>query len=61
MWLYYSSKGKPILSALFSMLAATTQLVGIGEAIHDVKTAPFFIIGYGFGSYLAVKLSRKLK
>lgn len=62
MWAHYSTKeSRPILSGLFSMLSATTQLIGIGEAIHDVKTAPFFILGYGIGSYLAVKIKERKK
>ena len=59
MWVRCSTKGRAALSGLFSMLAATTQLIGIGEAIYNVRTAPFFIVGYGLGSYLAVKISKR--
>jgi len=42
------------------MLCAAAQLAGIGESIHTLIAAPFFIFGYGLGTFLAVASKRHL-
>ena len=55
-WVHYSESGRPYATALVSMLCATAQVAGIGESVRDLRIAPFFIIGYGVGTFFAVKL-----
>ena len=60
-WVHYSERGQALKTAFFAMLQAVAQVVGVGEAIHDWRTGPFFVIGYGLGAGLAVKLEGRLK
>lgn len=53
-WTHFSERGKAFETALFSMLCAGAQVTGIFDSIKDWRVAPFFVIGYGFGTYIAV-------
>lgn len=53
-WVHYSERGRPALTAVFSMAAAAAQVAGIGTSIHDMWCAPFFVAGYGAGTFAAV-------
>lgn len=53
-WVHHSERGQPGRTAMWSMVVATSNVFGIGESLHDVKYAPFFVAGYGVGSYVAV-------
>lgn len=53
-WVHYSEKGRPTATATFSMLAALAEVGGIFESVHDLRVAPFFVLGYGVGTYAAV-------
>ncbi len=57
-WVHFSERGKAVQAALISMLCALTQVVGIGEAIHDWRVASLFILGYGVGTYLMIKMKK---
>lgn len=58
-WVHYSERKRPFITALFSMLCATAQVLGIGVSVNSVIAAPFFIIGYGVGTYIAVKIKKE--
>ena len=58
-WVHYSERQKPLPTAGFSMLCALAEVVGIGESIHDWRIAPFFVLGYGVGTFCAVELKRR--
>lgn len=53
-WVHYSEQGKPIQTGIWSMVAATCQVLGIGQSVIHLYAAPFFVLGYGAGSYLGV-------
>lgn len=55
-WTHYSEKGKALQSALFSMIVATSNVLGLGESIKDWRVAPFFVLGYAAGTFVAVKM-----
>lgn len=59
-WVHYSEAGRPWLTAGVSMLCAAAQVAGIGESVHSPIVAPFFVIGYGVGTFFAVKLKGRL-
>ena len=58
-WVHFSECGRPLLTAMFSMLCATAQVAGIGESVKTLTAAPFFILGYGVGTYAAVEIKRR--
>ena len=60
-WVHYSDRGSPLVAALFSMLQAVAQVAGIGESVHDLRAAPFFVVGYGVGTYVAVAIKKRLR
>ena len=37
------------------------MVLGIGESVRDLRLAPFFVLGYGTGFYVAVKLKARLQ
>lgn len=60
-WVHFSERGRPKTTALFSMLAATSEVSGILSSVHDWRMAPFYIAGFGVGTYAAVRWkSRKV-
>lgn len=58
-WVHFSERGKPLHTSTFSMLAATAEVTGILDSAHDIRVAPFFVLGYGVGTYLAVRWKTK--
>jgi hypothetical protein len=59
-WVHFSEKGEPGSTAFFSMVLAAAEVAGIGESIHDLHAAPFFVLGYGTGTFVAVSFKRRL-
>lgn len=47
--------------AVLSMMMAMLLLMGITEAFHDFNAACFWVGGYGFGSWIAIKSNAKTK
>jgi hypothetical protein len=60
-WVHHSEKGHAVRTAMWSMLCATCQVLGIGQSVTHMISAPFFVLGYGFGSWLGVILAKKQK
>ena len=58
-WVHFSEKGNPLKTAVFSMLTATATVTGIGMSVTDWHYAPFFILGHGMGTALAVAAKRR--
>ena len=56
-WVAAVAEKKAWRSGVLSMLWAVSLLVGIGEALHKGWPAVTWVIGYGFGSFIAVKRS----
>lgn len=54
MWIHYSERNRPALSAAVSMVLACFTLAGMGSAIRDYTFAPAYIAGLGAGSFGAV-------
>ena len=46
-------------AVVYSMLLGAAQVAGIGSAVRDWRLAPFFIVGYGLGSAVAIWATRK--
>lgn len=55
-WVHFSEKGKSLQSALFAVIIASSNIFGLGESIKDWRIAPFFILGYAFGTFMAVEI-----
>ena len=53
-WAHYAQEGRPFMTSIFSMLCAISQVAGIGESVTTWIAAPFFVLGYGIGTYGAV-------
>jgi len=60
-WVHNSERGRAFVTALFSMVVALCEVVGVGESIHDLRAAPFFVLGYGLGTFGAVKWKSRNK
>lgn len=57
-WLYTADRGIPWLTALLSMTVGAISLAGIGVALEHGHNAPWLILGYGIGSYVAAYIKR---
>lgn len=55
-WVHFSERGRATITSLFSMLAAGAEVTGVLDSARDVRLAPFFVIGYGVGTFIAVRL-----
>jgi hypothetical protein len=58
-WTHYSEREKAAIAALFSGVQALALVFGIGESVHAPKLAPFFVLGYAGGSYVAIKIKAR--
>lgn len=57
-WISASQRGDAILAAILSMLYALAIERGVGEAIHTLPGEVAFILGFGFGTFVAVYLKK---
>jgi hypothetical protein len=60
-WVHFTERNKIVKATLVSMFCATCQIAGIGESLHDLRTAPFFILGFGGGTFVSIIIKNKLK
>lgn len=60
-WTHFTEKGKALPAALLAALIATTNIFGFGESIKDWRVAPFFILGYAVGTFMAIKFKTKYR
>ena len=58
-WVHFSERGEAGKTAAAAMLCAAAQVIGIGESVHTLIAAPFFIIGYGVGTWGAVRYKQR--
>lgn len=54
-FIHFSERGRPLATALCSMLTCGAEISGILGSVHDWRTAPFYVLGYGTGAYCAVR------
>ena len=54
-WVHYSERNKAVQTALYSMAIGTAQVLGIGQSIHNWHMGIPFVLGYGVGTFLAVR------
>ena len=54
-WVAFSERGQAWRAALTSSAIAAAMVIGLGETIHDPHVAPFFVIGYGAGTFAGVR------
>jgi hypothetical protein len=54
-WVEAVATKKAARAGILSMVWAVSLLAGIGEALHYGMPAVTWVLGYGAGSYLAVK------
>jgi hypothetical protein len=55
LWLYVSSRRQPLRSCLLSMLTGAISVYGITSVVTTPAHLPALLLGYGAGSYIAVK------
>ncbi len=60
-WVHYSERNEAAKTSLFSMLAAFFTVFGIEESVKDNLAALMFILGYGAGTFVAVKAKDRLR
>ena len=58
LWVKAVADKKALKSGIMSIIWATALRIGIGEALHGFWPAATWVLGYGVGSYIAVKLSK---
>jgi hypothetical protein len=54
-WVHYSERNRALPTSLCSMLIGAAQVLGIGESIKDWRLGALFVLGYGLGTYTAVR------
>jgi hypothetical protein len=55
LWLAISAKRQPLRSALLSMLTGAISVYGITSVVTTPAHLPALLLGYGAGSYIAVR------
>lgn len=60
-FVHFAEREAAARTALFSVLAASAELSGILDSAQAHRLAPFFIVGYGTGTFAAVKVKRWLR
>jgi hypothetical protein len=59
-WTHYSERGNATGAAICSGIQALALVFGVGESVSDWHLAPYFVLGYALGSFLAVKVKGKI-
>ncbi len=54
-WVHFSERSRALPTALCSMTVAAAQVLGLGESIHSWRVGIFFVLGYGVGTFTAVR------
>lgn len=54
-WVHFSERNRALPTAICSMLIGTAQVLGIGESVHDWRMGVPFVLGYGIGTFFAVR------
>lgn len=60
-WVHFSERGRALPTALCSMIIGAAQVLGIGESIRDWHVGACFVLGYGAGTFTAVRLKSRRK
>lgn len=58
-WVHYSEKGKTIPASLWSCFNALVTVIGLGEALHNPLFIAAYVLGFGFGTGLAIEIKKK--
>lgn len=58
-WVHFSERDCALETALCSMVIGAAQVLGIGESIHDWRMGAPFVLGYGVGTFTAVRRKAK--
>jgi uncharacterized protein YebE (UPF0316 family) len=59
-WVFSTEKLKPWHAAFWSMIQAFVMITGIGESLHNNWAKLCFIVGYSFGSFIAILVKKQL-
>jgi len=59
-WTHYSERGNAVGAGVCSGIQAVALVLGVGESVHDWHLAPWFIVGYALGSFIAVKVKGRV-
>ena len=58
-WVHYSEKNNALLSALCSCLVALVTAIGLGEALHRPLFIAAYTLGFGIGTWVAIKVKAR--
>lgn len=58
-WVYYSEKNKAATASLWSMVNASMSVFGIESFLKSKLLALCYVLGYGFGTFWAVKIKQR--
>lgn len=59
-WVHHSEKGNSGRAAMWSMFNALVTCIGLGEALHQSLFIIVYVLGFGVGTYLAVRFKSYL-
>lgn len=59
-WVHYSEKGKIIPAIIWSCFNALVTVIGLGEALHRPLFILAYVIGFGTGTGIAIKLKSRI-
>ena len=54
-WVTAVAAREALKASILSMIMAMLLLSGVNEALHDSLAAVFWVLGYGAGSFIAVR------
>jgi hypothetical protein len=58
-WVHNAEKGNAGRTAGWSMICASCTVLGIGDSVEHHVAAPFFVLGYGAGSFVGVLIAKR--
>lgn len=59
-WVHFSERGRAGATALCSMSIALAEVFGIGESIRHGLVTVAYVLGYGLGTYGAVRWKERM-
>jgi hypothetical protein len=58
-WVHHAERGHAGRTGLCGAIQAVSLVFGVGESVHDWRYAPVFVLGYGLGAAVAVRLKAR--
>lgn len=59
-WVYYTERNRVAPAVFWSVFNCLVTVIGLGESLHRPAFIAVYALGFGFGTYVAIRLKARL-